>query len=79
VAILAGIYPPVRLRFVPNQLVTENGVAEENSYSSGFNCVITEDGRIHRSCSMVVRRSSASCQRELRVVLFCSLPIPTLM
>jgi len=80
VAIPAGIYPPVRLRFVPNQLVTENGVAEENSCSSGrFNCIITEDGRIHRSCSMVVRHSSASCQIELRVVLFCSLPIPTLM
>ncbi len=43
-AIPAGIYPPVRLRFVPNQLVTENGVAEENSCSSGrFNCIITED------------------------------------
>jgi len=79
VAIPAGIYPPVRLRFVPNQLVTEHGVAEENSCSSGrFNC-ITEDGRIHRSCSMVVRYTSASCQIELRVVLFCSLPIPTLM
>lgn len=47
VAIPAGISPPVRLPFVPNQLATDNGLPEKNSCSSGrFNSVIIEDGRI---------------------------------
>ena len=47
VAIPAGIYRQVRLRFVPNQLETEDQLPEKNACgSAGFNCVVMADGRI---------------------------------
>jgi hypothetical protein len=47
VAIPAGIYRQVRLRFVPNQPATDDRLAEKNACGSrGFNCVVTADGRI---------------------------------
>lgn len=47
VAIPAGIYRQVHLRFVPNQLVTDDRVPEKNACgSAGFNCVVIADGRV---------------------------------
>jgi hypothetical protein len=43
----AGTYRQLRLRFVPNQPASENALPERNACgSAGFNCVVTEDGRI---------------------------------
>ena len=43
----AGIYRQVRLGFVPNRPATEDQLPEKNACgSSGFNCVVMEDGRI---------------------------------
>lgn len=48
VAIPAGIYSQVRLRFVPNPLEARVGLPETNGCGSGlFNCVVAADGRIH--------------------------------
>ena len=66
-AIPARIYPPVRLCFVPSQLATDDGlpaVAGDSTVSSRRMAAFS------RSCSMVAGHSSASCQTELRVVLF---------
>jgi uncharacterized protein DUF4382 len=47
VAIPAGIYREVRVRFVPNSLVTEDQLPEKNACgNSGFSCVVMADGRI---------------------------------
>lgn len=47
-AIPAGIYRQVRLRFVPNQLATDDRLPEKNACGSkGFNCVVMADGRTH--------------------------------
>jgi len=47
VTIPAGIYRQVRLRFTPNQLMTDDRLPEGNACGSvGFNCVVTADGRI---------------------------------
>lgn len=47
VAIPAGIYRQVHLRFAPNQLVTDDRVPEKNACgSAGFNCVVMADGRV---------------------------------
>jgi len=47
VAIPAGIYRQVRLRFVPNQPATDDRLPEKNACGSvEFNCVVTADGRI---------------------------------
>ena len=47
VAIPAGIYRQVRLRFVPNQPTTEDQLPEQTACgSAGFNCVVMADGRI---------------------------------
>ena len=47
VAIPAGIYRQVRLRFVPNQLPTDDRLPEKNACGRGrFNCIVMADGRI---------------------------------
>lgn len=47
VAIPAGIYRQVRLRFMPNQPATDDRLPEKNACGSvGFNCVVTVDGHI---------------------------------
>ena len=47
VAIPAGIYRQVRLRFAPNQSATEDQLRERNACgSAGFNCIVMADGRI---------------------------------
>ncbi len=47
VAIPAGIYRQVRLRFVPNQPATDDRLPEKNACGNwGFNCVVMADGRI---------------------------------
>jgi len=47
VAVPAGIYRQVRLRFVPNQPATNDRLPEKNACDSvGFNCVVMADGRI---------------------------------
>jgi hypothetical protein len=46
VPIPAGVYRRVRLRFVPNHLVSEDQPPEKNACgSTGFNCVVLADGR----------------------------------
>ncbi len=43
----AGIYRQVRVRFVPNQPMTDDRLLEKNACgSAGFNCVVMVDGRI---------------------------------
>jgi hypothetical protein len=47
VTVPAGIYRQLRVRFVPNQPITEDRLPERNSCGSvGFNCVVTADGRV---------------------------------
>src|SRR5467141_1410125 len=47
VTIPAGIYRQVRVRFVPNQPMTDDRLPEKNACgSAGFNCVVMADGRI---------------------------------
>jgi len=47
VAIPAGIYRQVRLRFVPNESSTDDRLPEKNARASvEFNCVVMADGRI---------------------------------
>jgi hypothetical protein len=47
VTVPAGIYRQLRVRFVPNQPMTEDRLPERNACGSvGFNCVVTADGRI---------------------------------
>ncbi len=47
VAIPAGIYRQVRLRFAPNQPATDDRLPEKNACGSGrFNCIVMADGRI---------------------------------
>ena len=47
VAIPAGIYRQVRLRFVPNQPMTDDRLPGKNACgSAGFNCAVMADGRI---------------------------------
>ncbi len=46
-AIPAGIYRQVRLRFAPNELPTDDQVPEKNACGNGvFNCVVMADDRI---------------------------------
>ena len=46
-AIPAGIYRQVRLRFVPNQPATDDRLPEKNACGNWrFNCVVMADGRI---------------------------------
>lgn len=48
VKIPAGVYRQVRLRFTPNQPLTEGRFPEEQACgSTGLNCVVTADSRIH--------------------------------
>jgi hypothetical protein len=62
IAIPAGIYRQVRLRFVPNQSGTEDRLPEKNACGSvGFNCVVIADGRIQ---PLLLDRSSP----ELRIM-----------
>ncbi len=43
----AGIYRQLRVRFVPNQPMTEDRLPERNACGRvGFNCVVTADGRV---------------------------------
>ncbi len=47
VAIPAGIYRQVRLRFVPNPLAMDGRLPEKNACgSTGLNCVVMADGRV---------------------------------
>ncbi len=47
VAIPAGIYRQVRLRFVPNQSSNDDRLPEKNACGNvGFNCVVMSDGRV---------------------------------
>jgi hypothetical protein len=47
VTILPGIYRQVRLRFIPNQPMTDDRFPRRNTCGSvGFNCVVMADGRI---------------------------------
>ncbi len=47
VTVPAGIYRQLRVRFVPNQPMTEDRLPETNACGSvGFNCVVTTDGRV---------------------------------
>jgi len=47
VTIPAGTYRQLRVRFVPNQPMTEDRLPEKNACGSvGFNCVVTADGRV---------------------------------
>jgi hypothetical protein len=47
VTVPAGVYNEVRVRFVPNQPMTEDRLRERNACGSvGFNCVVMADGRI---------------------------------
>ena len=47
VTVPAGIYRQLRVRFVPNQPMTEDPLPERNACGSvGSNCVVTADGRV---------------------------------
>jgi hypothetical protein len=47
VTVPAGIYRQLRVRFVPNQPMTEDRLPDGNACGSvGFNCVVMADGRI---------------------------------
>jgi len=47
VTVPAGIYRQLRVRFVPNQPMTDDRLPEMNACeSAGFNCVVMADGRI---------------------------------
>ncbi len=47
VAIPVGIYRQVRVRFVPNQMPTDDRLPKKNACGNGvFNCVVMADGRI---------------------------------
>ncbi len=47
VTVPAAIYRQLRVRFVPNQPMTDDRLPEENACgSAGFNCVVMADGRI---------------------------------
>ena len=47
VTIPADAYRQLRLRFVPNQPTSEDPVPEKNACGTGFNCVVSEDGRTY--------------------------------
>jgi hypothetical protein len=58
----AGIYRQLRVRFVPNQPMTEDRLPAKNACASvGFNCVVKADGRIQ---PLLLENGSA----ELRIM-----------